>query len=284
MQKLNLIEEMTELIENAVTTFNEFSIKDLGKTILPIDELKDIFHTLNKDNKELNQDISNKTNELVEELNCLIQEKNLDFTAQLECGQDVVFMFQEEKLGRLNLVNGQVRIFSTLMDYEYEKVKLRGNNNVSMPLHFLIKPNFQEVKTLSKQSISCNSLDLKDEIERLEKHIKSLNEKIDNDKEKLRAIRRRGLVKNRKQLAIKWVDVIALTLYNSSYSTMVEKNIKEIRCDKQVVGLLLETLKEISNNNPTTIKAIYYNQIIKSKKELKHFLINDLNIDIQNVF
>jgi len=280
MQKLNLIEEMTELVENVVTTFNEFSIKDLCKTGLPIGELRDIFHVLNKDDKELNQAILNKINELIEELNRLIQEKDLDVIAKLECGQDIVFMFQEERLGRLNLVSGQVRIFPTLMDCEYEKVSLRENNHCSKPFHFLIKPNFENIKSVSKQSISCHSFDLKDEMERLEEHIKSLDEKIDNYKEDLIAISKRGLVKNKRKLKIKWFDIIALTLYNSTYSTMVEKNIEEVKCDKQVICSLLETLKEVSSDNPKTVKATHYHQIIKSKKELKYFLENDLKLKI----
>ena len=273
MKKINLIDDVESLAEDFMKIFKKYSIKDFGGNNFPIYELRYLYDVLGLDRVFLDFIISDKTSSLIDEINNLIKHKKLSFIAELEVGEDVNFISNGQKIGKLNLATCIAKLYPTSIVYEYKKNILKKEINYKNYRH-LKTSNFKQTIVKSKQIITIRSSDLSAEIIKLNSRINSIEEKLLNYKTKLKALKEAD--ENNAKINLSQMPYLAV--YSFYCSNMIENNIKSVEADKQASLYLLKSLHELRCKTPKTDCAINCYNIIKAKKELKNFLKEDLNI------
>lgn len=264
---------MKDYLLNEAEKFIDTNLKNLNK--MSIYNIKynqrfsdiDYFHNILKlDKSKFKNLIKEKEEYMLKELNELLIEYNLPVTAEIESGSNIVFLYKEEKIGRLNLYGGSLNIFSTSIEHKYKKIDI---NYYTKGIIFS-KPMYKRKLVSSSYSIYTN-------YKYLDKEISNLQDKLINLQEKRNSfIANKERIKTNKYETKGLINRLSVFIYKKKWIETLDIVINSITNDIDELIKFIDFVKEINTSDNE------YIEILSIKNGLEDVLNKELGLDEDN--
>lgn len=260
MEKL-ISKEVNNFITNIVENINDMNIYNL-KEIKRFDKVKKLFNTLDLDINILNDLIAQKQNNMLIELQNLLNEYNLPIKAELESSYNIIFLFNNEKICRLNMYGGSFNIFNTTISKKYNKEDI-----------FFYTKGVLLTKPMYKKKIIEEEINVYTTYKTLDLSIKNMYKKIDILKDKQNTfIASREKIKLKKEKDDSFLGNISFAIYKSEWLNYLNTMVDSIYNDINNLNNFIDFLKSIKTEDNEFI------EILAIKNALEDFLINELKL------
>lgn len=257
-----LLNEFEKFIDINLENLNKMSIYNI-KNNKRINNMDNFYYILKLDKTQFKDLIKEKEQYMLNQLNELLIECNLPVIAEFESGNSVVFLYKEEKIGRLNLYGGSLSIFNTTIKHKYEKIDIRYYTKGMI----LSKPMY-------KKSLEPSSYNIYTSYKYLDKEIGYLQNKVVSLQEKRNTfIARKERIRANKDETRGFMDKLSIIIYKKKWIETLDVIIDSITNDIDELIKFIDFVKEIKTSDNE------YIEILSIKNGLEEVLNNELGLN-----